>query len=110
MNLHLTLNHSKFVILLHDKGHMYLPRPDRIFGSDYYMLQGLSELANERENNTEYQQYYEVERAHWQSLDSEEKRCDVENRNNATKCITHFFENSIGCSMGIAESDHELNR
>ena len=88
---------------------MYLPRPDKIFGSDYNLLR-LSELPQEMENNTEYHQYFEVERAHWESLDSEGKRCDVENRNHATKCVTRFLETSIGCSMGIAESDNELKR
>ena len=108
-NLHLSYNHSKFVIFLHDKGHLFLPRPDRIFGSEYYLLQ-MSELAKEMDNSTEYHQYFEMERSYWKSLDSEEKRCDVENRNNATKCVTHFLENSVGCSMGISESDNELER
>ena len=88
---------------------MYLPRADRSFGSDYTYMQ-LFELERERESGMVLQQMYEVDRAHWKSLDSKERRCDSENKNYVTKCITKFLENSIGCSMGMPESNKEVDR
>ena len=85
---------------------MYLPRADKIFGSEYILLRHKEKM----ENGTEFHQIYDVERANWESLDSQEKRCDSENKNYATKCITNFLENYIGCSMGMAESDTEMER
>ena len=83
---------------------MYIPRADKIFGSEYIITEEVWE------NGTSYHQYHEFGRTHWKSLDTEEKRCDTENQYNTTKCITHFLENSIGCSMGMAESDTEVER
>ena len=88
---------------------MYLPRADRSFGSDYTYMQ-LSELERERGSGMVLQQMYEVDRAHWKSLDSKERRCDPENKNYVTKCITKFLENSIGCSMGMPESNKKVDR
>ena len=88
---------------------MYLPRADRSFGSDYIFLQ-LSNLNKERKNGTILTQMYELDRAHWKSLDSEERRCDTENKNYVAKCVIHFLENLIGCSMGMTDSDNGLGR
>ena len=88
---------------------MYLPRADRFFGSDYNFMP-LSELERERGSGMVLQQMYEVDRVHWKSLDSKERRCDTENKNHVTKCITKFLENLIGCSMGMLESNKEVDR
>ena len=56
---------------------MYLPRADKIFGSEYILLRHKEKM----ENGTEFHQIYDVERANWESLDSQEKRCDSENKN-----------------------------
>ena len=105
MLLHITSKCYSFLIFLHDKGHMYMPRVDRIFGSEYIVIH-----KSTWENETAYYQYHEFGRTHWKSLDTQDKRCDVENRYNATKCITLFLENSIGCSMGMAESNRDVKR
>ena len=109
MNLHLTSNRSEFMIFIHNKGHMFLQRGDRIFGSEYIILQK-EELKKHIKNGTDYTQTYEIKRTYWESLNSEEKRCDNENKNHATRCITNFLENLIGCSIGMAESGMKLER
>ena len=89
---------------------MFQPRADKIFGSDYTILE-IEEQIKERLGNgtdTLYYQYYEFARTHWKTLDTPEKRCNSENKYNATKCITRFLENSMGCSMNMAESDKEM--
>ena len=106
LNLPLSMNHHKFLLFLHNKGHMFFPRADGSFGSDYVYLQ-VPEFVD---NGTIYHQLFKFNRAHWKSLDSEEKRCDVGNNNYLTKCVASFLDNLIGCSMGIAQSDNYLNR
>ena len=97
------------MIFLHDKGHMFLPRADRIFGSEYIILHK-EEFKNHIKNGTDYMQGYEIQRTYWESLNSKDKRCDDENKNYATKCVTNFLENSIGCSLGMAESGMNVER
>ena len=100
------------MIFMHDKGHMFQPRADKIFGSDYILMEMQEQIAERTGNGTDtlYYQYHEFGRTHWKSLDTPEKRCDSENKYNATKCITHFLESSMGCSMSMAESDREMKR
>ena len=89
---------------------MYLPRADRAFGSDYTLIH-LSEFEREKGGSGMIlHQMYEIDRAHWKSLDSKERRCDTDNKNYVTKCITKFLQNLIGCSMGMPESNKEVDR
>ena len=97
------------MIFLHDKGHQFIQRADRVFGSEYIIFQN-PEFQKEIKNGTDYIQVYEVQRTYWEALDSKERRCDEENKHYPTECVTNFLEDSIGCSMGMAESDDKLER
>lgn len=95
---------------MHDKGHMYLQRPDKIFGSDYFLFQKQKFKKDGIKNGTDYIEGFVIKRTYWEALDSKEKRCDVDNKNHTTECITQFLENLIGCSLGMAEGDCQLDR
>ena len=110
MILNVSLNQSLFMILVHNKGQMHFPKPDNIFGSDYIVLDIAEIIRKEKLNETGLYQYFELERTFWKSLDIPEKRCDLENTALTTKCITSFLEQNIGCSMGLAESDTDVER
>ena len=88
---------------------MYLQRPDKIFGSNYIMFRK-QQFDKGIKNRTDYIQVYEIQRTYWEALDSKEKRCDEGNKNRTTECITQFLENLIGCSLGMAESENQLER
>ena len=62
-------------------------------------------LKKETLNETGLYQYYELERTYWKALDTPEKRCDMKNTAFPTKCITNYLEKTIGCSMGLVESN-----
>ena len=95
---------------MHDKGHMYLQRPDKIFGSDYFLFQKQKFKKDGIKNGTDYIEGFVIKRTYWEALDSKEKRCDVDNKNHTTECITQFLENMIGCSLGMAEGGNQLDR
>ena len=110
MVLHVSVSHSLFMILVHNKGQMHFPKPDNIFGSDYVIVDIRDILLEEKLNDTGLYQYFELERTFWKSLDTPEKRCDMKNTVNTTKCMTNFLEQTIGCSMGLAEGNPDLER
>ena len=89
---------------------MYFPKPDNIFGSDYMILDIAEIIQKENLNETGLYQYFELQRTFWKSLDTPEKKCDMKNKGLTTKCITNFLEQTIGCSMGLAESDPGVER
>ena len=110
MALPVSLDQSLFMVLVHNKGQMYFPRPDKIFGSDYIILDIAEIIQKETLNETGLYQYFELERTFWKSLNTTEKRCDMGNTAHTTKCITNFLEQTIGCSMGLAESNPDVKR
>ena len=110
LDLHLSSNYTDYMIFVHDKGHMYLQRPDKIYGSDYILFQKQLFKKEGIKNATDYMQVYEIQRTYWEALDSREKRCDEDNKNHTTECITQFLANLIGCSLGMAESGNQLDR
>ena len=89
---------------------MHFPKPDNIFGSAYIIVDIRDVLLKEALNDTGLYQYLELERTLWKSLDTPEKKCDMENVVNTTKCITSFLEQTIGCSMGLAEGNPDMDR
>ena len=105
MALPVSTNQSLFMILVHNKGQIYFPKPDNIFGSAYIILPLEDILKKETLNETGLYQYYELERTYWKALDTPEKRCDMKNTAFPTKCITNYLEKTIGCSMGLVESN-----
>ena len=96
-----------FKIFIHNKGQMHFPKVDKIFGSEYISIDMTEKFRQakkeERFQQVAFRQTYELSRMRWKTLDTPEKRCDDKNMSpNTTECITHFVENSIGCSMGMA--------
>ena len=110
MALQVSLNQSLFLIFVHNKGQMYFPKLDNIFGSDFLILDIAEIIQKKNLNKTGLYQYLKLERIFWKSLDAPEKKCDRKNKGLTTKCITNYLEQSIGCSMGLAESNPAVER
>ena len=110
LSLHLSSNHTDYMIFVHEKGHLYLPRPDKIFGSSYLWFKKQLFEKEGIKNGTDYMVVYDIQRTYWEALDSKEKRCDEDNKNHTTECITQFLENLIGCSLGMAEGGNQVDR
>ena len=97
---------NEFNLFVHNKGQMYFPKNDEIFGSHH-----MSITVN-KVNKGYYDQHFTLTRIRWKTLDSEFKRCDEDTtlEANTTECITHHLEDKIGCSMGLSGSDQKLQR
>ena len=94
---------------------MYLPKMDKIFGSDYMSLsvdsarvkRGMKEGKNFHIVTT-----HKIAKTHWKAMDTNNKRCISQNYEeaNTTKCITEFLENKVGCSVGLSGSNPKIKR
>ena len=80
---------------------MIFPKFDNIYGSAYMAKMGLTQRT--------YQQSFSIARTHWKTLSSENKVCDedIDTEANLTRCFTRYLEDTIGCSMGMLESNEE---
>ena len=88
------------LIFIHNRGQMYFPKVDKIFGSEYMSLQ--VDSARVKRGMKEGKIFhivapYKMAKTHWKALDTNEKRCRSDNNKeaNTTKCITEFLENMI---------------
>ena len=99
-------------LFLHNKDQMYLPKINGVFGSDFEYLKVDRERMRDRNSaGCHIYTFYEIEQTQWKALDMPEKRCKSGNREvNMTQCITQYLENRVGCSMGLARSDPQINR
>ena len=94
----------EFTIFIHNKGQIYLPKSDEIFGSAFLLL--LVDVNKEDRKGMRYHQSYMLRRTHWKAMNTEKKRCDNENTEaETTKCITQYLEHKIGCSFGMSGTD-----
>ena len=91
---------------------MYMPKINRVFGSEFMYLKVDSALMKEKSNpGNHVYQYYKMTQTQWKALDTPQKRCTYDNKEaNTTQCLTHFLEHRIGCSMGLARSDPKVAR
>ena len=101
-------NTSYIAIFLHNKGQMYFPKFDEIYGSNLKTIKIKKELIEK--NASVFMMDYEVKMMHWKALDTEDKRCDNSNLGNVTGCIAKYIEKEIGCSMNLALSEPNLER
>ena len=99
-------------IFLHNKDQMYVPKINRVFGSEFMYLKVDSALMKEKSNPGYYvHQNYKMTQTQYKALDTPLKRCTYDNKEaNTTRCLTHFLEQRIGCSMGLARSDPKVAR
>ena len=100
-------------VFMHNKDQMYVPKMDKIFGSEFIALQVDSARMKAKKSGTEYQiiTVYNLAKTHWKALNTPHKRCRSENiEANTTKCIVQFLENRIGCSLGLAKSNSKDKR
>ena len=99
-----------FNIFIHNKGQMHFPKVDKIFGSEFISIDMTEKFKQakkeERFKQVAFRQTFELSRTRWKTLDTPAKRCDDTDASpNTTECITHFVENTIGCSMGMDGSN-----
>ena len=82
-------NDNVFYLYVHNKGQMWFPKNDLIFGSTFI-------FKNMRQGNN-YWQTFAITRTHWKALDLPSKRCDEDNQveANTTTCITRYIERSL---------------
>ena len=105
MNIKIPEGHTGFHFFIHNKDQMYFIKEDNAFGS-YYQF-----LRMPRERGTRFLAKYNLERTFWKTLNTESERCDeTESDPNTTKCITHYIEQSVGCSLGYHGTDPEMER
>ena len=102
-------------IFIHNRGQMYFPKMDKIFGSNFMALQ--VDSARVKKGMAEGKIFhimstYKMEKTHWKALDTNTKRCISDNYKeaNTTKCITEFLENKVACSVGLPGSNSKIKR
>ena len=83
---------------------MYFPKVDGIYGSDLIYLA----FADIKRGGC-FGQAHKIEKTHWDELDTPSKRCDPSSSGaKTTECLTRYLEGTLGCSMGLAESDAQI--
>ena len=100
-------------VFMHNKDQMYVPKIDKIFGSEFLALQVDSARMKSLELGSAYDitTVHKISKTHWKAIDTPHKRCSYENKEaNTTQCISQFFENKIGCSMGLSKSNSQFKR
>ena len=101
-------------VFMHNKDQMYIPKIDKIFGSEFLSLQvDSARMKKAKEQGTAYHisTVYNMAKTHWKALDTPLKRCRSETKEaNTTTCIVQFLENKIGCSLGLAKSNSKVKR
>ena len=102
-------------IFIHNRGQMYFPKKDKIFGSDYMSVQ--VDSAHVKTGMKDGKLFYivatyKMAKTHWKALDRNTKRCMSENYKeaNTTKCITEYLENKVGCSVVLSGSNSKIKR
>ena len=87
---------------------MYFPKVDGIYGSDLIYLV-FDNLMSKTGKKRCFGQSHKIEKTHWNALDTSDKRCDPSSSvAKTTQCLTRYLERTIGCSMGLAESDAQI--
>ena len=83
---------NEFSLFVHNKGQMYFPKTDEIFGSHHMSI------TVTKVKKGYYDQHFTLTRIRWKTLDSDVKRCDEDTtlKANTTECITHHLEDKIG--------------
>ena len=85
---------------------MYFPKDDTIFGSNVIYKNDFTNYEGD------YYQALGITRTRWKSLKTDNNNCDddQEIEANATKCITHYMEDKIGCSVGLSGNNPEIEQ
>ena len=86
---------------------MYFPKDDTIFGSDVIIKHDFTS-----DSEGIYEQTLSITRTRWKSLKTDNNNCDDDQNleANTTKCITHYMEDEIGCSVGLSGTDPEIEQ
>ena len=111
MILHFNTREDGFslYLFLHNKDQMYMPKLNGVFGSDFmYLKVGKARMRDG--NSTGIHAFYKMKQTLWKALDTPQKRCINNKKANTTKCLTLYLEDKIGCSMGLARSDKNVER
>ena len=112
MILHFNTHEDDFslYLFLHNKDQMYMPKLNGVFGSDFmYLKVGKARMRDG--NSTGIHAFYKMKQTLWKALDTPQKRCINNNKKaNTTQCLTMYLEDKIGCSMGLARSDKNVER
>ena len=83
---------------------MYFPRRDGAFGSFFFYKQLPA-------TNKRYGQEYRLEQTHLKILRTKNQVCDEgTSEPNTTICITRHLEKMVGCSIGMAGADPNIER
>ena len=94
----------EFFFFVHNKGQMYVPKKDGIFGSSFFRRH-IPAL------NKKYGQSYRLDRTHMKIMRTKNQICDERNSEpNTTMCITRHLEKTVGCSMGMLGTDPHMER
>ena len=98
------LKKSRFHLFVHNKGQMYFPKDDEIFGSD--------NMYRELYLNSSYQEELKIKRTLRKAISNEGNICDEDKFTEAsvTRCITKYLEEKIGCSVGMSGGDPEIDK
>ena len=96
-----------YYFFIHNKGQMYFPKKDGVFGSSFFY----KPIQSIHARNKKYGQSYRLEQTHLKILRTENQICDDGNSEpNTTMCITRHLEKTVGCSMGMLGTDPHMER
>ena len=105
-----------YEVALYNKGQIYLPNPNKIFGTDMLRIQ-LPHEARSVDNGTYhmYRQDLRMTQIHWKTLDNEKQRCDDKHSSldvsvNTSACIIEYLEKETNCSMVLKGSKYHKMR
>ena len=113
--LHFNVTYDMFGLFLfiHNQDQMYFPKIDNIFGSDGKFIQLDRARMEAKPKGMGYliSQSWKIKKTHWKALDTASKRCTRDDtKAKTTKCLTHFLEHKIGCSVGLPLGDNQVRR
>ena len=113
MAFNVTYDSFGLYFFIHNKDQMYFPKIDKIFGSYGKLVQLDGGRMRAKPQGTGYLviQPFEIQKTHWKALDTASKRCRGDsNKANTTGCLTQYLEQTIGCSIGLPQSDKQVRR
>ena len=112
IDFNITVDDFTLYLFLHNKDQIYLPKINGVFGSDFTYVK-VDKARMKEMNTTECHIYtfYQLTQTQWKAFDTPKKRCISDKRAaNTTQCITRYLEDRVGCSMGLARNDPEIQR
>ena len=99
---------DSFHVYLHNRNQVIAKKVDDIFGQKDIPMNVGDQLKNSLQFR-HFRKDFKIKRTHWKALDRPEKKCsEGTTEANITKCIAHFIEQTIGCSIGVLGSNPQI--